>query len=57
MLHVGPIIVMVVLPGWSFIFSGSLVQVKIETSSLTPEHIINSGELQFLSDYRWIGNC
>jgi hypothetical protein len=39
---------MVVLPGWSLVFSMPLVQGKIEVSSLVPEHDINHGELQFL---------
>jgi hypothetical protein len=47
MLHVGPIIFMVVLSGWSFIFSGPLVQAKIETSSLAPKHVINPSILRF----------
>jgi hypothetical protein len=37
----------VVLPVWSFIFSGPLVQAKIEVSSLAPEYVIKPGKLRF----------
>jgi hypothetical protein len=36
------------LPAWSLMFSGPLVQAKIEVSSLAPKHIIKTGELRFL---------
>jgi hypothetical protein len=39
---------MAILAAWSLIFSVPLVRAKIEVSSLAPEHVINSGELQFL---------
>jgi hypothetical protein len=38
------------LPAWSLIFNGSRVQVKIEVSSLAPEHVIKLGELWFPID-------
>jgi hypothetical protein len=38
------------------IFSGSLVRMKIEVSSLAHEHVIKPGELWFPIKLLWIGN-
>jgi hypothetical protein len=47
MLLLGPTSLWVVLPIYSLIFSGPLVQAKIEVSSLAPEHVVKPGELRF----------
>jgi hypothetical protein len=61
MLLVGPTSLWADLPVRSLIFSGLLVRVKIEVSSLAPEHVIKPGELWFLIrllvDWKsWIGH-
>jgi hypothetical protein len=43
----GPIFLWAILSVWSLIFNGPLIWKKIEVSSLTPEHVINHGELRF----------
>jgi hypothetical protein len=47
MLFLGPTSLWVDLPASSLIFSGPLAWVKIEVSSLAPEHIIKPGEFRF----------
>jgi hypothetical protein len=42
-----PTSVCVVMSVYFLIFSGSLVQTKIEVSSLVPEHVIKPAELRF----------
>jgi hypothetical protein len=44
----GPTSLWANLPISSLIFSGPIVQVKIEVSSLAPEHVIKAGEFWFL---------
>jgi hypothetical protein len=56
MLLVGPNLFMSQSVCLIFDIQWPLVRVKIEVSSLAPEHVIKPDELRFRSGYRWTGN-